>query len=81
MSEEELLAYRFSALERDVQKLYGDVYVGKGKDDPPITARLLQVEKDMGDIRQFLMWIVGISVATFLSVMGFMASQLFHAIH
>jgi hypothetical protein len=43
---------------RRINKMYEDMYEGRGKENPPITTRLLDIEKTLSDFRalKFLLW-------------------------
>jgi hypothetical protein len=53
-----------------LDKLYQDVYVGDGKQNPPITTRLYNVEEVTDSIRSNLTKLVWLMVVTLFTVAG-----------
>lgn len=61
---------RISTLEGKTSKLETDMYFGQGKNNPPITARLLDVERICDDLKKLKWYFVAAIVAMLVNLVG-----------
>lgn len=61
---------RISILEEKTSKLETDMYFGQGKNNPPMTARLLDVERICDDLKKLKWYFIAAIVAMLVNLVG-----------
>lgn len=66
---------RVESLCRDMEKLYEDVYYGRGKDNPPMTARMEKVESAVATTTYYARWFLGLLGLVLVAIVADMATR------
>jgi len=61
-----------------MRQIYVDMYLGRGKENPPVTLRLSRLEDDMADVKERQTTQVRLSWAILIALITTLLSVVFH---